>query len=55
MALRYIIVQPHLLFEGELTSQLREKIRVLNEGSSRKWLLARTLGVDVELARVFVI
>jgi sirohydrochlorin cobaltochelatase len=49
-----IIVQPHLLFEGELTSQLREKIRVLNEGSTRQWLLARTLGVDVELARVFV-
>jgi sirohydrochlorin cobaltochelatase len=50
-----ILVQPHLLFEGELMDQLRTKLR---DRSSRhapqRWLLARTLGADPGLARVFL-
>lgn len=50
-----ILVQPHLLFEGELMDQLREKFRARMESRSpQKWLLTRTLGGDPGLARLFL-
>jgi len=50
-----VVVQPHLLFEGELMDQLRSKItRYSNRYPDRQWLLARCLGADEALARVFV-
>lgn len=50
-----VVVQPHLLFEGELMDQLRAKIVNCNQKySDRRWILARCLGADEALARVFV-
>ena len=50
-----VVVQPHLLFEGELMDQLRSKIqRFQNEYPDRQWILARCLGADRALAQVFV-
>jgi sirohydrochlorin ferrochelatase len=50
-----MILQPHLLFEGELMDQLRHKLRSQRERHPQvQWLLARPLGVDDALARVFV-
>jgi len=50
-----VIVQPHLLFEGELIEQLRAKVmdrRVSHP--DRQWFVARTLGADPKLASVFL-
>ncbi len=50
-----IVVQPHLLFEGELMDQLRAK--VLNQTQrfpQQQWRLAPHLGASDELAKVFV-
>lgn len=50
-----VVVQPHLLFEGELMDQLRFKItQYSNSYPDRQWILARCLGADEALARVFV-
>lgn len=50
-----IIVQPHLLFEGELMDQLRAKIlRRSQDNPNQIWLLARALGSDAALARLFL-
>jgi sirohydrochlorin ferrochelatase len=50
-----VIVQPHLLFEGELMDQLREKVRTRREkGSGPAWWVTRSLGADPKLAEVFV-
>jgi sirohydrochlorin cobaltochelatase len=50
-----VVVQPHLLFEGELMDQLRSKIkRCRQEHPDRQWVLARCLGADRALAGVFV-
>lgn len=50
-----ILVQPHLLFEGELMDQLRSKLQDRSERHApQRWLLARTLGADPGLARVFL-
>ncbi|MFM7927437.1 MAG: CbiX/SirB N-terminal domain-containing protein, partial [Pirellula sp.] len=50
-----VVVQPHLLFEGELMDQLRSKIqRFQLEYPDRDWILARCLGADRALAQVFV-
>jgi sirohydrochlorin cobaltochelatase len=50
-----IVVQPHLLFEGELMDQLRAKFRArLERHAPQKWLLTRALGGDPGLARVFL-
>ncbi len=50
-----VVVQPHLLFEGELMDQLRSKIqRCQAEYPDRDWILARCLGADRALAQVFV-
>jgi sirohydrochlorin ferrochelatase len=50
-----ICVQPHLLFEGELTNQLREKVREYQDRHPEKrWFLTEPLGADPLLARVFL-
>jgi sirohydrochlorin cobaltochelatase len=50
-----VIVQPHLLFEGELMDQLREKVRTRREnGGGPAWWITRSLGADPKLAQVFV-
>jgi sirohydrochlorin cobaltochelatase len=50
-----IIVQPHLLFEGELMDQLRHKVRALRSDFPEKsWWITRSLGADPQLADVFV-
>jgi sirohydrochlorin ferrochelatase len=50
-----VIVQAHLLFEGDLIEQLRNK--VLNRRDScpgKQWFVSRTLGADPMLANVFL-
>lgn len=50
-----IIVQPHLLFEGELMDQLRSKLLDrMGRHAPQRWLMARALGADPGLARVFL-
>jgi sirohydrochlorin ferrochelatase len=50
-----IIVQPHLLFEGELMDQLRQKVRARRAQSNRQsWWITRSLGADPALAQVFL-
>jgi sirohydrochlorin cobaltochelatase len=50
-----ILVQPHLLFEGELLDQLRAKFRErMERHAPQRWLLARALGADLGLAKVFL-
>jgi sirohydrochlorin cobaltochelatase len=50
-----IIVQPHLLFEGELMDQLRVKFRDrMKRHTPQKWFLTRALGGDPGLAQVFL-
>lgn len=50
-----IVVQPHLLFEGELMDQLRRKVQDrIARHPDRNWVLARALGADRGLATVFV-
>lgn len=50
-----ILVQPHLLFEGELMDQLRTKFRQrMERHAPQRWLLTRALGADPGLANVFL-
>ena len=50
-----VLVQPHLLFEGELIEQLREKVLQCQQRyPDKQWLIARTLGADPKLADVFL-
>ena len=50
-----VIVQPHLLFEGELVEQLRMKLLACQKSQpERLWLIARPLGADPKLAEVFL-
>ncbi|MCY3007076.1 MAG: sirohydrochlorin cobaltochelatase [Planctomycetota bacterium] len=50
-----VVIQPHLLFEGELMDQLRARIlRCRQESPDRRWILARCLGADDGLAGVFI-
>ncbi len=49
-----IVVQPHLLFEGELMDQLRAKVQSLQMQSPKKrWVVSNPLGAEAELAYVF--
>ncbi len=49
-----LVIQPHLLFEGELVQQLREKVQNCQQISKdRRWLVTPTLGADSNLARAF--
>ena len=50
-----VVVQPHLLFEGELMNKLRTKVQALRSRFPGKtWWLAGCLGADPSLADVFV-
>jgi sirohydrochlorin cobaltochelatase len=50
-----VVVQPHLLFEGELMNKLRDKIAIMRSRFPEKtWWLAGCLGADPSLANVFV-
>ena len=50
-----VLVQPHLLFEGELIGQLRNKVlHCRSRFPSKQWLVTRTLGADPKLADVFL-
>ncbi len=50
-----VLVQPHLLFEGELIEQLRDKVLQCRlRYPDKQWLIARTLGADPKLADVFL-
>jgi len=50
-----VVIQPHLLFEGELMDQLRARVRRWRQESpDREWVLARCLGADEALAGVFI-
>lgn len=50
-----IVVQPHLLFEGELMEQLREKVAKFQEKDhGRRWIMAEPLGADPLLADLFL-
>ncbi len=47
--LPWLVVQPHLLFEGELIEELRREIEYRQSFStSQKWILADTLGAGVQ-------
>ena len=46
-----VVVQPHLLFEGELVEQLREQVAAAAAGrADQRWVITPTLGTDVALA-----
>jgi sirohydrochlorin ferrochelatase len=50
-----IVVQPHLLFEGQLSVQLRAMVDTYRQaGSKKRWLVAPTLGADPKLADTFL-
>lgn len=50
-----VIVQPHLLFEGELMDQLRALVTQWQERCpGQRWCLAGTLGAERALAEVFL-
>ncbi|MCY2975375.1 MAG: sirohydrochlorin chelatase [Planctomycetota bacterium] len=50
-----IVVQPHLLFEGQLSVQLRAMVDTYRlAGSKKRWLVAPTLGADPQLADTFL-
>lgn len=50
-----MVVQPHLLFEGELMEQLRQKVDARRKVCpGKKWLVAMPLGSDSALAAVFL-
>lgn len=46
------VVQPHLLFEGELIDNLRkEVVERQKQQPDRRWIITETLGTDASLAR----
>lgn len=50
-----VVVQPHLLFEGELMDQLRAKVRARRKSNpTQSWWITRSLGADPALAQVFL-
>lgn len=50
-----IVVQPHLLFEGELIEQLRRQVEVVKRDSpAQRWVVAQALGTDFALAQTLV-
>lgn len=50
-----VVVQPHLLFEGELMDQLRAKVRDRRRSNpAQSWWITRSLGADPALAQVFL-
>ncbi len=52
---RTIVVQPHLLFEGELIEQLRQQVAEAGERNrAQRWVVTQTLGTDFALAQTLV-
>jgi len=51
---RRVVVQPHLLFPGEVRDAVAQRVRSISEGSSKQWLVSGTLGPDRRLAEVLV-
>ena len=50
-----VLVQPHLLFEGELIELLRNRVLQCQlRFPDKQWLISRTLGADPKLADVFL-
>ena len=50
-----VLVQPHLLFEGELIETLRRKVLACRSRfPSKQWYVSRTLGADPKLADIFL-
>lgn len=46
-----IVIQPHLLFEGELVEQLRQQVAEYAKRSpEQRWVITQTLGTDIALA-----
>lgn len=46
-----VVIQPHLLFEGELIEQLRQQVAEYAERyPKQRWVVAQTLGTDIALA-----
>lgn len=46
-----IVVQPHLLFEGELVEQLRRQVAEYGQRNpQQRWVITHTLGTDIALA-----
>ena len=45
-----IVVQPHLLFRGQLFEEIRTAVESKRRESSRDWLLTSVLGPEDELA-----
>ena len=54
-SLEVVVVQPHLLFEGELMDELRKKV-ALCQGNQpeRRWIVGGTLGADLALAKTYL-
>ena len=47
--LPWLVVQPHLLFEGELISDLRREVEYRQSFStSQKWIITETLGAGID-------
>jgi len=50
-----VLVQPHLLFEGELIEKLRSKVLACRSRfPNKQWYVSRTLGADPKLADIFL-
>lgn len=50
-----VVVQPHLLFEGDLSKQLRSLVTEYQlKFSRKKWLLAEPLGSDERLSETYL-
>ncbi len=46
-----IVIQPHLLFEGELVEQLRQQVaEYAQQNPQQRWVVTQTLGTDIALA-----
>ena len=48
-----VVVQPHLLFQGELLNKIRQRVAAWanGEGSGKRWSITEHLGPDEILAR----
>lgn len=48
---RIVVIQPHLLFEGELVARLRRQVaEVAQRKPHQRWVITQTLGTDIALA-----
>lgn len=46
-----VVIQPHLLFEGELVEQLRQQVaEYAQRYPKQRWVVSQTLGTDIALA-----